>query len=249
VVAALLAFVLWLGGRLKAKINDDMRAVWMRDRMLAPPQTDALIRMRGSRWYIKGGKLFRRVVFPTVAGVAALWMMFSGVTQLVFSLMSSAGAVCVPGAGASRKAFASSDVCWDSGVRAEQGATYRITMHIEDPAHWTDGGIVAGANGYRRRNMSAPMYVGLPIRRYPTEAWFQPVVRIGRTGSDEYVLKPASPPRADAGSTALVADITARRSGNLYLFVNDAVLPVPNAWQVFYKNNTGMATIEIERTR
>jgi hypothetical protein len=248
-VAALLAFVLWLGGRLKAKIKDDMRAVWIRDRMLAPPRPDALMRMRGSRWYIECGKLFRRVVFPTVAGVAALGILFSGVTQLAFSLMSSAGAVCMPGAGASRKMFASSDVCWDSGVQAEQGATYRITMQIEDPAHWTDGGIVTGMNGYRRRKMSAPMYAGLPIRRYPTEAWFQPVVRIGRTGSDEYVLKPVSPLNADVDSTALVADITARRSGELYLFVNDVVLPMPNAWQVFYKNNTGMATIRIERTR
>jgi hypothetical protein len=74
-------------------------------------------------------------------------------------------------------------------------------------------------------------------------------VRIGRTGSDEYLLKPVSSLGADAGSTALVAEITARRSGTLYFFVNDAVLPVPNAWQAFYKDNTGVATIRIERVR
>ena len=247
-VAALLAFVLWLGGRLRAQIKDAMRAVWMRSRTLAPPQPDALIRMRSSRWYIRCGKLFRRVIFPTVAGVAALWLIFCGVTQLVFSLTSSAGGVCTTGAGASRKAFTSSDVCWDSGVQVEQGATYRITMRIDDSSRWTDGGIVTGVNGYRREKMNALMYVGLPIRRYVMEPWFQPVARIGRTGSDEYVLKPASP-GADANSTTLIAQITARRSGELFIFVNDAVLPVPNRWQVFYKNNTGAATVKVERSR
>ena len=248
IVAAVFAFVLWLGGRLKAKIDDDMHAVWMRDRMLAAPQPDALIRMRGSRWYQACGKFFRRVVFPTVAGVAALWLIFCGVTQLVFSLVNSAGAVCIPGAGASRKVFTSSDVCWDSGVQVEQGAVYRITMQIENPSRWTDGGIVTGVNGYRREKMNALMYLGMPLRRYVMESWFQPVARVGRTGSDEYVLKPVSP-IADASSGTLVAEISARRGGELFLFVNDAVLPAPPAWQVFYKNNTGAATIKVERVR
>jgi hypothetical protein len=96
--------------------------------------------------------------------------------------------------------------------------------------------------------MNALMVLGLPLRRHVTEPWLQPVARIGRTGSDEYVLKPVATV-ADANGATLVADITARRSGELFVFVNDAVLPVPNRWQVFYKNNTGTATIRIERAR
>jgi hypothetical protein len=44
--------------------------------------------------------------------------------------------------------------------------------------------------------------------------------------------------------TRLDAEITARRSGELFLFVNDAVLPVPKNGQVFY-NNQGTATVTI----
>ncbi|MGE5525077.1 MAG: DUF2235 domain-containing protein [Rhodospirillaceae bacterium] len=244
-VVALFAAVLSIGGRLKARIADAMRAVWLRDRTLAPPRTDWLIRLRTSRWYLAFGKAFRRVVFPMAAGIGVLWLIAAAATQLVFAVMSSAGAVCAAGAGA-RDIFTPSTVCWDTGTRVEQGATYRITLQIADAARWTDGGIVADATGFRREKMSWSLYPRVLFRRYMTEPWMRPVARIGEAGSDEYVLQPRV---GESSDTALVAEITARRSGELFLFVNDAVLPVPNTWQPFYADNTGAATVKVERSR
>lgn len=244
-VAALLALALWIGSRLKAGISQRMRAVWLRDRTTVPPQPDMLIRLRESRGYRRCGKLFRRVILPVVAGVAAIWLIAAGVTQIVFALMDSAGAVCADDAGM-RDRFTPDAVCWSSGVPLERGVTYRITLRVEDADRWTDSGIVAGVNGFGREKMTWPMYFGLPLRRYVTEPWFRPIARIGARGSDEYVLKSG---HGGNGDGALVAEITARRSGELFLFVNDAVLPVPNAWQAFYGNNTGSAGVTVEPVR
>ena len=45
----------------------------------------------------------------------------------------------------------------------------------------------------------------------------------------------------------LVAEITARRTGELVLYVNDAVIGLPGLTDVFYRNNGGRAQVDIMR--
>jgi hypothetical protein len=52
--------------------------------------------------------------------------------------------------------------------------------------------------------------------------------------------------KGSAEPNKLVVEITARRTGELFLFLNDAALPVPEKWQSFYKNNIGTATVILE---
>lgn len=94
--------------------------------------------------------------------------------------------------------------------------------------------------------MSLAMYPGLLFRRHIGEPWFKLMARIGSEGSDEYPLSPADGSLPDAQATRLVADLTARRSGELFLFVNDAVLPVPRSWQWFYNPNAGTAMVTVQ---
>jgi hypothetical protein len=77
------------------------------------------------------------------------------------------------------------------------------------------------------------------------ESWLKPVARIRDRGNDEYVLNPVYGPRPDDTTSDLTAEITARRSGDLYLFVNDAVLPGAASWQYFYGNNHGNITYDV----
>ena len=44
-----------------------------------------------------------------------------------------------------------------------------------------------------------------------------------------------------------MAEIKAHRTGELFLYVNDAVLGVPGVTDVFYRNNHGQARVEITR--
>ena len=89
------------------------------------------------------------------------------------------------------------------------------------------------------------MYSGLLLRRHLGEPWFKPIARIGQTGTDEYSLDPADQSMPGEKEEHLSAEITARRDGELFLFVNDAAIPFPTDWQMFY-NNKGSATVTVE---
>jgi hypothetical protein len=47
----------------------------------------------------------------------------------------------------------------------------------------------------------------------------------------------------------LISDIKARASGELFLYVNDAFLPWPKLMDVFYRNNSGTAKVEVAPIR
>jgi hypothetical protein len=71
------------------------------------------------------------------------------------------------------------------------------------------------------------------------------MARIGETGSDVYPLKQQGLEPPGQPANKLIYEFTARSTGELYLYVNDVVLPVPKNWQAFYTNNRGTATVEI----
>jgi uncharacterized protein (DUF2235 family) len=48
-------------------------------------------------------------------------------------------------------------------------------------------------------------------------------------------------------SSILVSELTARSTGELFIYVNDAVLMLPGLINVFYQNNSGTAAISVER--
>jgi hypothetical protein len=75
------------------------------------------------------------------------------------------------------------------------------------------------------------------MRRYLDEQWFKPIAHVGEHSLSDHVL---------AGRGQL-RDRT--RSGELFVFVNDAVIGVPRAWNSFYRNNSGEATVVIRKIR
>jgi len=88
------------------------------------------------------------------------------------------------------------------------------------------------------------MHGAVPLRRVLREPWFKPIARIGHTGNDLYPLDAADFSKPGQGISALVAKITARRCSELFVFVNDAVLPFPKR-QYFDRNNNGSATVDV----
>lgn len=187
---------------------------------------------------------------------------------------SSAEAVPVD-AVASGLSFRTNQLCAPTRLALEKGATYRIHITIPDAARWADGDIAAGPYGVARRCRSWAMIAGLPLRRHLSQPWFMPMARIGSTGSDAYALTPmpaiapagqgaaarkqadacriAQPagPGGDAADRAapgqsFAAEIVARSSGELFLYVNDAVL-LPRYADRFYRNNAGTGHVVVER--
>jgi hypothetical protein len=128
----------------------------------------------------------------------------------------------------------------------KRGNRYRITIRADRDEQWRDETIATGVGGFDEEKMgwAHPLFVF--FRRSFSEPWFTPIARIGEYGNDEYPLHPVNGSVPDENTTTLVAEITARRDGPLFIFVNDAVLPLPNSWQHFYKNNEGRGHVTVE---
>jgi hypothetical protein len=86
------------------------------------------------------------------------------------------------------------------------------------------------------------LMAGVPLRRELIRPWFRIVTRIGGKGSEENFLDP------DFSDKPLINEtIRAPRDGELFLFVNDAVIGIPGLYDLFYKNNEGATGVTIKR--
>jgi hypothetical protein len=141
--------------------------------------------------------------------------------------------------------FETSNSCAASGYTLQKGARYRMWIQIDKLASWADATIATDVAGFSLDKMTWPMYLGLPFRRWVTEPWFKPIARIGSHSNDEYVLDPSPPFAAGETRDHLYTQIRARRDGELFIYVNDALIFWPGLH--YYANNHGRATVTVER--
>jgi uncharacterized protein (DUF2235 family) len=264
-IIGLMIFSTWLD----RKIHDRMTIIWHPASAL-PTAYSRLHDFRESKAYQRTLRRLKRDILPAFFGLAALagilTISVSGLSRAYFSFRDAVGAYCdltpspmditstyskLP------SQFDPKKPCWPTGFLAEAGATYRVILDISSaPGQWADGPANRVIEADLRGNMhSHPAYIGLfawPTKRYLWENYYKPIARIRKTaagvpGQDEYVLNPVfntSKGRLDC----LVSDFTAQSSGELFLFVNDAVIYFwPNGLVHTYGNNNGMADVYVRR--
>ncbi len=154
------------------------------------------------------------------------------------------------------KEFPITSRCWASGTLLKEHGRYEVTLRMN--AQWLDGErhpIESTIEGFELGEVPSlvqrgVMFVAMPLRRNPWELWFRPIARVGAKGTDEYPLD------LDAPGTVRTPDrrevtfvVRPRRNGELFLYVNDAVLGIPGLRSYFYDNNRGSATLTVRRTR
>jgi hypothetical protein len=83
-----------------------------------------------------------------------------------------------------------------------------------------------------------------PLRREWFRPWFRAVARIGGIGSEEVFLDPDFVDRY-----WIDEPVQATRDGELFLFVNDAVIGLPGLFDYFYPDHRGSTTVTISRRR
>ncbi len=121
---------------------------------------------------------------------------------------------------------------------------------------WRDASIEADVNGWCTGwcRDEAPWYMPLftPFRRHLFGDWYQPFARIDNRLFDRYPMHQQVPESADGACPAgrlRAFPIKARRSGRLYLYLNDAVLFAPGRIMDFYGNNRGCARVTVYATK
>ena len=169
--------------------------------------------------------------------------------------------------------FRTDALCHPTRLMLEKGASYRIHVAIPSSHPWTDDGLPAGPEGL---NLQASgwltklkMGLAVPLRRHLGQPWFMPMVRIGPAWTQTYPLDPKPPLASSPGNNAsssnacdetatrfpsvgalgqhYTAEIVARSGGELFVYVNDAIVGWPLAVDHFYRNNTGVGCIAVER--
>jgi hypothetical protein len=148
-------------------------------------------------------------------------------------------------------AFQPSNLCQDMKVSVEKNTKYLLT--IKGTQSFRDG-TIDGSKGiyfldppgiFQKFMLAA----GVPLRRELQRPWFRIVARFGSKGGEETFLDPD--PNSKDGSISEVIEAT--RGGELYLFVNDAVLGIPGFggyfYRYFYGNNHGAAEVTITRQK
>ena len=69
----------------------------------------------------------------------------------------------------------------------------------------------------------------------------------GATGNDQYVLDASTPESLRSETNRKVATVvTGRGTGELFNFVNDTVVMIPEMVDFFYRNNAGTGTVTVE---
>lgn len=135
----------------------------------------------------------------------------------------------------------------------EKFPNYRTDRMTCEPKHnITSGDVESDARGFSTFNnfedrglsfLQTLEYLALtPLRRYWTESWLQPVVRYGSTGEQVDLLYPDVDRRVEQISENVKAPV----SSQIFLYLNDAVLPAKRRFQYFYQANKGCVSIFIK---
>jgi len=226
-----------------------------------PEPRDWIYRLRTHRAYRAFFAFLKRTLVPFVFGLAMLVAIAAGllvaINHFAFGMASLGGLVCRDAARAASPdgpwlvAFPNDSLCQATGIPLEAGGRYSIEMTLParlpgdppDGLHvpgrttggWMDGSYAvespAGLTGDR-----ALIYrLAWPLKRTLSVDWFVPIARVGSTGGQYHAIDTRG------------SEFTARESGQLFLYVNDAVVPCPR-WDCLYRNNTG-GTARVTVTR
>ncbi len=256
-LAALVGALIWCGTHIAASISVKMGTIWrgVPDAPAGLPN-DFIYRLRSHSYYVGFHEWVKRKSAPAFFAVVLVYLGVCLASHLLFNVQDVYGLTCVESAATrtlDRKddssgpiRFNTSDLCKATGIMAERGVRYLIEIKQVADARWTDGSIPVPLGGFSAANPPVWYHrillaAAVPLRRETTQDWFHVVVRYGSVGGEETFIVP------DPDDYLIQSPIRATRNGELFVFVNDAVVGIPKLYDFFYKNNGGAANLVITR--
>jgi len=257
-IVALLAAFMIVGGRLSARIKNEMGAIWQNSigSRLPPSALPAtwVYRLRTSARYVAARRIWKFVVGPTLSALFFVYAALMLVNHLAYVVLDDAGFVCRESVGATRMQkeetrkliFDARSLCAATGILLEDGGRYEISIKAREP-YWRDGSIETTAGGFYSLDAPTPwqkaaVVLAVPMRRELIRPWFRIVARTGGAGGEESFLDP------DPKDQSIDEVLHATRDGELFLFVNDAVIGLPGIEGAFYSSHSGTADVTVTIT-
>jgi uncharacterized protein (DUF2235 family) len=257
-LAALILFIT-LNSRMGSSTADQMRGLWKASfdgELDAPTGATWAHSIRTNKLYVWLHSFARRRVLPAVSAVLLLYLLITTTSHVAFNFLDAAGFTCIeasnsdeltrlrPGQTVERE-FATSNLCQSMKVLLERNGQYVI--QFDSTASFRDVGVIDGSKGFASSDLPSlydrvKFTLATPLRRELFRPWFRVVARFGGSGGEETFLDP------DFTDIRWISEkVRATRDGELFIFVNDAVIGIPGWFDVFYKNNTGSAKVKITR--
>ncbi len=261
-LSVLVAFFIIWGMRIAARISERMGAIWRKTPSAPSGLPDnGIYRLRSSRTYIWFHEGLKRRWAPALFAFLFVYLGLSLVSHLLYNIQDVAGLICKESGNATGLArgktnpktdpesrtveFNPSDLCKPTGILLESGGA-RYHVEVKSTIPWTDAGIPVPDGGFYANDPPVWYHrillgLGVPLRRELTEDWFRIVLRYGGVGGEEVFLDP------DPDDYKIQANIKPTREGELFIFVNDAVIGIPGLYNFFYRSNGGRARLTVTR--
>jgi hypothetical protein len=252
---AIIALLLRRSRRLETRSRDHMRTLWEKSLGLdaattAPPRAQHWVRrLRTHPHYQRFFQSMKWTALPAIFGITLLVAstvlvtasLGMGVLRVGIWMAEYSNAWCRSDR---EEKFMTSTQCWPLPQTVQAGKRYRITVVVSEP--WGDRTIDTNVEGFGSARMSFVGNLLAPLRRSVSAQWFQPMVKIVPAAGG-FAIVPLEMQRSDVSEPRYTAQFRAPKSGRVYFFVNDVLLP---SWvwraETFYMNNIGSATINIE---
>ncbi len=168
-------------------------------------------------------------LFAFILFLVIVYLIFALINGLLFHLRYSFGTLCTESTNTSlletpaTVTLDTANACFATGIKLEAGKSYRFEVeaaYVEDgKQNWaTADGLVETA---------ALMHLYVPLRRHISEPWMRLYGKVDDGGNESFVVGVG------------VTEYTTRSAGELFLYVNDAVLGVLPEWDYFYVSGPG----------
>jgi hypothetical protein len=261
-LVVLLSASTWIASR----TSNLMSSIW-RKTPAAPLglPNDPIYKLRSSKAYIGFHNGLKHTVAPAFFAAVFLYLGLSVASHISFNVFDVWGNTCVEHAAIHPATklnvddvrvidFDISNLCTPTGVELEtNGARYLVQVvppRGVEPKNWTwHNGIfkvpVGGPSTKEPVSWYERLYLTMfiPLRRELFEDWFRIVLRYGPVGGEESTFEP------DPTDPIIQDNIKPTRTGELFIFVNNAVIGVPGFYGYLYKFSDGKGRLTVKRTK
>jgi uncharacterized protein (DUF2235 family) len=227
-----------LGSWFDRKLRDRAGQAWQRAlgpyRKPAPMPRSPVESLRRSSTYQLPLKIFKWYVLPSLIGVGILamlaWVALAIGTQSALPSLEAGNSLCAPSrttdtSGAAYVDFQTDQLCNRTGMLVEADHLYTITFEVGES--WSDGRRGTTPLGATALDVGWAGVLGIPLRRVVNARYLQPLAEVRR--GDQVEIYALELEQVEGGAARYRASFRSRQAGELFLFSNDAVLPLPPA--------------------
>jgi hypothetical protein len=233
--------LLLVGKNLQQTVRDVARVAWHApgSHIKLAGWRAAVYRLRRFGVYPATFYVLTHWILPTVIMWWLFWWLAFGAANTLGLICKATDGVEVENSAAAASVMNTAMACNATGLKVTQGETYRIRLVIGEP--WMDADIATSPNGFDHRQAAWLQLPGVPYRRLIWSNWLATILRVGGPGLEEHLLQ------FEEKEGAWTTTFKPRSSGEVFLYVNDAVISLPWIYDWFYRNNHGTAEVKLEK--